>query len=145
MTDQAVLDDTQYAKIAFSLMQRHNLAPHPENYALWFHYAAGKNKDLLREIDNIVNNGLTFTQETSAYLYNKYVLAGRSQKAVDDAATQAQKVLLEVLKVINDFSGETQSYSKDVDQYLGHITEEFADTSVSLVHGFKASIVASCM
>ncbi len=79
------------------------------------------------------SNALPFTPETCSYLYNKYILATRSQKAVDDAAAGAHKVLLEVLRVINDFSGETQSYNKDVNHYLEHIDREFADESVNKI------------
>ncbi len=119
-----------YAKQALSLMQKHSVAPNPENYALWYHYALGENKELIHEIDNILNNKLEFTPETSAYLYSKYINVNENQKTVDDSSVNAQKVLIDVLKAVNNFSHETQTYNKDVDQYLERISQDFADGSV---------------
>jgi len=121
--------DTMYAKQALALMMKHNVSPAPENYAIWFHYAMGKNKDLVREVDTIVSNGVEFTQETSSYIHNKFILGGHSQKIVDEAALNAQKVLVEVLKVINEFSDETKSYNEGVDEYLETISQKFEDSS----------------
>lgn len=123
-------NESHYAQMALSLMQKHGILPHPENYAVWYHYGLAKNKELVHEVDSIIGNGLKFTQENCSYLHNKYVMAGQSQKAIDEAALNAQKVLMGVLNVINDFSGETKSYNKDVDQYMGTITEGLAESGV---------------
>lgn len=126
-------NDIACAKQALSLMVKHNISPAPENYAIWFHYAQGKNKDLVREVDNIVSNALDFTQETSSYLHNKFIMESNGQKVVDEAAGSAQKVLVEVLKVINGFSDETKSYNEGVDGYLETISKDFSDGNVKSV------------
>src|SRR5688500_17027106 len=95
-------NDIIYLKQALAQMMKNNISTAPENYAIWLHYVMGQNKDLVREVDNIVDNAVNFTQETSSYLHNKFIMGGRSQKVVDDAAINAQKVLMEVLKVIHD-------------------------------------------
>src|SRR3954466_8308780 len=87
----------EYAKKTLALLSQHGIPPIPENYAVWFCYAMGKNKELAHEVETALANGLSFTPETSLYLYNKYVLASRNQKAVDDAAAGAHRVLIEVL------------------------------------------------
>jgi diguanylate cyclase len=133
MTSKDSENDLYYAKLALTLMQKNNVSPAPENYAIWFNYAKGKNKDLVREVDNIVNNSVKFTQETSSYLHNKFILSSGTNKVVDDAAVNAQKILMEVAKVIHDFSDETQSYNKGVDEYLENISQKFEDTSVKAI------------
>jgi len=134
--------DNYYAKLSLSLMEKHGVPPNPENYAIWFHYALSKNADLVREIDTIISNKLGFTVENNAYLYQKYIVSNRNQKALDEAALGAQKVLLEVLRVVNDFGGETKNYNKDMDNYLDNIGREFGeDTSVKNI--FKELITAT--
>jgi diguanylate cyclase len=123
-------NDFHYAKLALSLMLKHNVSPAPENYDIWFHYAKGTNKELVHEVDSIVNNALTFTQETSSYIHNKFIMPSRSQKVVDDAALNAQKVLGDVLKVIHEFNGETQDYNEGVDQYMETVSQKFEGTGV---------------
>lgn len=121
------LNDDTTAKMAFTLLQKHRITPIPENYAVWFHYALGQNKELVHEVDNIIKNRMTFTQETCSYLHHKFILGNRNQKVLDDAAISAQKVLVQVLTAINSFSSETQTYSKDVDTYLDDISHKFED------------------
>lgn len=126
-------DDFVYAKQALSLMAKYGVSPAPENYDIWFHYAKGTNKELVHEVDMIVNNGLKFSQETSSYIHNKFIMPNRNQKAVDDAAINAQKVLVDVLKVIHEFNGETNDYHQGVDQYLETVSQKFAGTGIEIV------------
>jgi diguanylate cyclase len=114
-------------------MEKHKVAPSPENYALWYHYAFGKNTDLIREIDNVIANHLEFNDETSGYLYNKFIIANRGQKMVDDAANDAQKLLQDILKQVSEFSGETSNYHKDVNQSLETMTRSLEETDVKNV------------
>lgn len=127
------IDYSKCAEHAFALMRTHHVEPLPEHYAVWFHYVQGKNPGLVTEVDNIIRNGLTFTGEVSSYLYNKFIVPDTQNKAVDDAASSSEKVLIEVLKVINAFSDETQSYNKSVDGYLGRISEQFENNNIKTV------------
>lgn len=111
-------------------MEKHNVVPSPENYAVFFHYALGKNKELLHEIDNILNNNMSFTQDSVTYLHNKFVLANKAQKAIDEAADDAQKTLQEVLKLVGEFSGQTSDYNKNVNKSLDTLTGSLDETNV---------------
>jgi diguanylate cyclase len=116
-------NDVKYANQSLALMEGHGVSPNPENYAVWFYYAMGENADLKREIDSIISNNLGFTPENNAYLYQKYIIANRTQKTMDDAAINTQKVMAEALRVINDFGGETKNYSHDLGKYVENIAE----------------------
>ncbi|MFO0388689.1 MAG: GGDEF domain-containing protein [Alphaproteobacteria bacterium] len=124
------LNDHELAKQAMTLMDAHKVRPTPENYAVWFAYSEGKNKELAAEIDNIDANKLPFTLDTSKYLYNKYIVGNRNQKVLDDASLAAQKLLQDVLRVVTDFSGEQKNYNKDVDQYIEKISVDFEDDNI---------------
>lgn len=122
--------DFHFAKTALSLMLKHNISPLPENYDIWFHYAKGENKELMHEVNSIIENGLKFSQETASYIHNKFIMPSRSQKMVDDAALDAQKVLSEVLKVVHDFSSETDEYHNGLDSYMENVSKKFTDPAV---------------
>ena len=124
-------------------MEQNSVPPTPENYAVWFHYTQAKNQDLVHEVNHVISNKLKFTNEVCSYLYNKFVVVNRNQKVLDDASLAAQKVLLEVLRVVNDFSGETEHYNKDVDQYLDRISHDFEDENVKKIFGELVSATAS--
>jgi diguanylate cyclase len=129
-TPSDIGQETKFANQAIALMQKSGIAPNPENYALWYHYVAAQNKELIHEIDTIVKNSLEFTRDTSLYLYNKYIVADATQKAFEDSSLTAQKVLMDVLKVVNEFADETKSYNKDVDTYLEKVSQDFGESSV---------------
>jgi diguanylate cyclase len=50
------------ARAALAMMERHKVPPHPENYAIWYAYVAGRNPDLTAAIDAILTAGKRFTQ-----------------------------------------------------------------------------------
>lgn len=121
-------------------MGTYEIVPTPENYAVWFHYAQGKNLELVTEIQKMIKSGVKFTQAGCDYLYNKYIISHRNQKVLDDTSIAAQKVLQEVLRVVGDFSGEQQNYNKDVDGYIDNISKEINNDSIrDVVKGIVAA------
>ena len=130
LSNKDIEADFQYARAALALMLKHGIPPAPENYDIWYHYAKGTNKSLIHEVDTIINNAINFSQETSSYIHNKFIMPTKNQKMVDDAASNAQKVLVEVLKVINEFSGETTDYNQGLDTYLDTVSKKFDDVSM---------------
>lgn len=135
--------DSYYAKQAFAFMEQHTVPPIPENYAVWFHYVQAKNKDLVHEVNHIISQKLKFSPDVCSYLYNKFVVVNRNQKVLDDAALNAQKVLLEVLRVVNDFSGTTADYNKGVDTYIDRITSTVGDDSSGVKNIVKELVEAT--
>lgn len=136
-------EEHEYAKQALAFMDQHAVIPTPENYAIWFHYAEAKNKDLVHEVNHVISNKLTFTKDVCGYLYNKYIVVNRNQKVLDDAAISAQKVLLEVLRVVNDFSGETETYNKGVDQYIDRISAHVGEDGGNVKNIVKELVEAT--
>ncbi|MEZ5691939.1 MAG: GGDEF domain-containing protein [Rickettsiales bacterium] len=117
----------EFSKRALALMDKYNIPPTPENYFVWFQYAIDDNEALRNEISTIISNDLGFTKDNNEYLYHKYVISNRNQKVLDDATINTQKILVEALKIVNDFSGETQNYNDDTDKYLEDIVHKFGD------------------
>src|ERR1035437_1864474 len=134
-------DKLTLANRALSLMQEHGVPAGPESFGVWYRYATGDSKELAREIDHIIRHSLPFSPSVCSYLYHKYVLVNPNQDAFDEATAAAHKVLVKVFEIINDFSGETQGYIKDIDQYLERICYEFTDDMTKA--GFKDVVEAT--
>ncbi|MDX2074740.1 MAG: diguanylate cyclase [Alphaproteobacteria bacterium] len=118
------------ATASLGLLQTHRIPPTPENYTVWYHYAAGKNASLKEEIDRVIAQKIPFTVSLNASLYQRFFVTDRNNKMVDDAAITAQKMLKDVLKAVGDFSGDTQDYNKDLGHYIETISKDYGDADV---------------
>ncbi len=123
------------AKRAFALMEKHQIVPSPEHYALWYRYAQGRNEALIRELDSAITtvSGAEFNAGIGSYLYNKYIVGSLQQKALDEAARDTGKLLQDVLQIVSEFSGQTHSYNKDVNQSLGKLSASMEETGVKAI------------
>lgn len=119
-----------YASAAISTMEARHILPTPENYTVWYHYATGKNDALNSEIEKLIEQNTPFSPQVCMALYQRFFVTERNSKMLDDVAVTAQKMLKDVLKAVNDFSGDTQSYNKDLGDYIETISKDYSDTNV---------------
>ncbi len=119
-----------YASSAIAKMGALNILPTPENYTVWYHYCSGKNIELKNEIDKIIEQKMPFTITVCNSLYQRFFVTERNNRMLDDAAMGAQKMLKDVLKAVNDFSGDTQDYNKGLGEYIDTISKDFGETDV---------------
>jgi len=124
---------TSNSKLALSMMQKHQVAALPENYAVWYHYVLSGNKELVHEIDTLINGKVPFTVDTGSYLYNKYVHADQGGQAVDDASHAAGKVLADIVRMVNSFKTETTSFNQDIDGYMQTMSKQIGDEDLQSV------------
>lgn len=112
------LPAAQIARLAFPMMTQHKIDPTPHNYAVWYHYVMAENKDLVKEIDQMIEQGLPFSPDTNQYLYNKHIASHTEQTRVDAATSAAQHIMAQVLQIIAGFTGETSSYNQQIDEHV---------------------------
>ena len=71
-------EDTREAaallKQAIPLMVRHNIAPNPVHYALWYTYSKGQEPELNRHLDRVVRDFDYFPPESAAKLFREYII-----------------------------------------------------------------------
>lgn len=130
MNSDAHKTERALASAAMQLMEKYAVPPTPENYTVWYHYATGKNEGLNDEIDKVIAQKLPFSTQVCLSLYHRFFVVERNQKIVDDAAQTAQKMLKDVLKAVNDFSGETKHYNEGLGDYIENISKDYGDTDV---------------
>jgi diguanylate cyclase len=85
---------------AHELMQRHNALPSPENYELWYAYAAQRNEALVGALDEAVRSGKAQDLDHSRVLHARFFAAGSSevQEEVGNQLTAEIAKLAEVLQ-----------------------------------------------
>lgn len=119
--------EQSFANTALLLMNQHNVPPVPENYTVWYHYATGKNAALNTEVDKIVAQKMPFNTTVCLSLHQRFFVTERNNKVLDETAATAQKMIRDVLAAVNNFSGETQNYNKDLGEYIDNISRDYGD------------------
>lgn len=65
-------DAREYADKAIECMRTRNIAPHPNNFTIWYSYASGEHPDLAQVIDILIDNNQEFTEERNASVFHKF-------------------------------------------------------------------------
>lgn len=110
------------AQKAVVFMHEQHIEPTAQNYALWYHHFSGKSKELDAEVMQIARQGLKVTNETTEYLYEKYI----DDAALDlEGISDSKNVLTEVLTALGSFKAKTESHNerlgKQTDKLSAHV------------------------
>lgn len=120
------MTDTQQvrnlADKAMKMMEERNIAPLPQNFTVWYHYAQGDVKPLSKEVDKILDEKVPFDDGMHAYLYHKYLANAEGQP--HQTLSDARQVLAQVLGIIGTFTGENQSYQEAMDTQISTLEQE---------------------
>ena len=100
-----------FSRQAQELMQRHDALPAPENYELWFGYAAQTNEALVQALDRAVAEGKASDLDHSRVLHARFFAQGSSEvhEEVGNQLTAEVKRLAELLQVAGS---DTAAFSK---------------------------------
>lgn len=105
------------AKKLLPLMARYGVPPTPKNYSVWYEYITEQQDDLYQEISAIIKENMAFTPELNDYLYSTYIVE-KDDRMVQLATINARRMLNEVLAIVQEFSGETESFTQNIDDHL---------------------------
>jgi len=122
----------EYAKRALPLMALHGVKPTPKNYAVWYVYVAGGQKELVHEINTIIKERMAFTGDINEYLYTKYISENNSQ-IVRQTTQGAHKLLADILMSINNFTGETEKHQQSLDAHITGLDDMNNDSSLRAI------------
>ncbi len=86
----------EYLRFALNYITKYGLAATPLNYTVWYEYASGKNNNLKKAIDYVINNNKTFDNGVLKQFYQAYIIDGHR--------TVTAKALSEIKKIITDIS-----------------------------------------
>ena len=115
-------DDTEkageFTRLALPLMSKFKIPTDPVNYAVWYEYVSGQNKDLKQAIDDILGQYAAVPLEMCEDLYRRF-LAPTDSTELEQIRESLRRVLAELLQHILDAGGETSRYKEILQQYSG--------------------------
>jgi diguanylate cyclase len=109
------------AEAALNAMATHNVAPTPQNYALWYAYVAKTKPDLERGIDTVIAQRKPFTEELSAELTKRYLADSDIPIDMLETGGRLQSVIEQVRRFLDDQAGDIGNFGQTLDTFSSAI------------------------
>jgi diguanylate cyclase len=114
-------DAQMYANSAIGSMVQHDVAPNPQNFAIWYEYHTGQNADLRRMIDIIASNHHEFGERTLHDLYEHFFTSAKEELALHSISARVQDTLHEVLGLVDSARGDATRYGAALTDASGQL------------------------
>ncbi len=99
------------------MMRKLAVAPTPHHFSLFFSVAAGHPPELLREVETAIAAKRAFDAEYIEQLYTDYIADDR-ERVVGEGATNAKRILTEMLAHVQKFGGDATEESKVISKQI---------------------------
>ncbi len=120
------LEETaKYVRLILPLMTKHRIPITPINYATWYYYVSGKNKDLKEAIDRIIEKEELFSEKTNEEIYRRFFLE-HEENSLLEFRGKLQQTLLAVFGELKELSGQTQEYETTALESVEQLSEDMS-------------------
>lgn len=103
-------------------LENHQLSPTPDNYRLWFEYAAGTIDQLNAEVDAIVSQQQSISQSICQQLYSKH-LGNKDQTELDETRIAIANMLSVMSGHLKDWDSSTGHFCDTLDGCINHLND----------------------
>jgi len=110
------------ARAALGMMDRHKVPAHPENFAIWYTYVAGRNPDLTAAIDEILKTGGAFTPDVNDLLYERFAVFGQDRAELREVGQRVEEAVGRVLEFLGQASQGTDGYGAALESFSGKLS-----------------------
>lgn len=114
-------------KAILTLMDSHNIAANPINYAICYDYVANHNASLTKAVEMLLKEQKPFDKETSLDLYGKHICSA-SLSSFENIHLQIQKIIDQTSGSINDTRDKAEK-TNDSFQKKSALLEDFSGTT----------------
>jgi diguanylate cyclase len=106
-----------FSEKAFAAMTAHGVPPTPENFTVWYAYAAGLVLELKRAIDLMIANQDAFNQTANSDLYSRFCNIGDHFNLMQETGDRLHLAADQLIHYIKTASGDTHAFGKTLDKY----------------------------
>ena len=110
-----------YANAAIDTMTREGIAATPPNFMTWYKYHAGDNPDLCRTLDVLLSNGLRFTAERSAELFEHFFGDDTDSATVQAVGTRIEAAVGRIMDAIGDAGDDAEKFGDALETFSGQL------------------------
>lgn len=93
-------------------MKELNIPITPQNYAVWYEYSGGQNRELNQSIDHLLDEGKAFTEEINDDLYQNYIGTNSASKMLSNVQSETERLLFQLLTDLELVRNGTEQFSE---------------------------------
>jgi diguanylate cyclase len=117
-SEHGLREATEYADQARTLMEQRQIAPHPNNFALWYRYAADQ-PDVRIALDALIRKGEVIDEERSRMLFEAFCSDDRAQASLCGMAESLEREIGTVLESLACAGRNAKDYTQLLEHALG--------------------------
>lgn len=106
-------------------MKKRNIPTTPENYAVWYEYVNGENKDLIDAITELERTGGSLASEAHRELYLRYIASAR-EAAVNKLSESVKEIIFEFLSKVDSEGSGLSQYARTLSEFSDEV-DNFSD------------------
>ncbi len=107
----------EIAKKVLPKMGKFEVPLTPQNYRVWFEYYLGTDKNLVEEVEGIINSGQRFTPKVNRKLYEKFFEGEGHNKYLKQIQEQTKTVLKDFIEQVAATTSSSSGYADKLRQY----------------------------
>ena len=102
-------------------MEAHGLPATPENYALWYAYARGKDVDLKKALDAVLARDEPIAGSVASEIFEKFLGADQADASLLEAGESLSSLAEDLLNTVNQASDEAAVFSNTLANSAGSL------------------------
>lgn len=119
---ESIEESGNYLRIALKNISDSKIPYNPLSYLLWYEYASGRNKQMIKEIDALIEKDKRFSRDRIEKLIKKHLID--SQLVLTERkAKEFQGILAQITQHIGKSCNEIDSQSNKLDGYASELTK----------------------
>lgn len=118
------------ARKAMPEMIQHQVPPTPENYAVWYMHATGRNRQLSHKMNKLLQANTEFTPTLNQQLFESFVSDVKQRQEIQRHTYTAQSLMADLLQLIGVMSSETSTYNESLDSYMSELSGKYQDSGL---------------
>lgn len=135
MTSNAYERAQALAKTAFAVMAERHVAPTPENFQLFYAYAAGDNPAASRILGDLIAARKPLPPQLLSELRQRYFASARLQEAVEDIGSEITQAMAGVVNRLEEAERDAKAYGKTLSAASGELVSAQSPDGVQRLVG----------
>lgn len=106
-----------------NVMTEYQVVPTPKNYHLWYTYSAKSDMNLTKVVDSMIEKKMTFNEELSEKLYEKFFSAEKELKTIVETGATFQKELKKIVSVLKETGEDTSLHTNTLMEQMSKLSD----------------------